>query len=161
SILYDSSGQHVTMDRRELDMIKGDLDMPEEYTFGLGYGVDKHWFIGAEYTQRGEQSFNSHSLALSDVTFNDSKAYRLGGYYIPDYRSFTNLFKRSVYRAGIRYEETGLNINGEDINEFGISFGMGVPMRRMFSNVNLGLEYGKRGTTSNGLIQENFFNVIL
>lgn len=161
TIIYSSTGDHLTMDRRELDIIKGELDLPQEYTFGLGYGIEKHWFIGAEYTNRDSESFNSHSLALSNVSFNNSKTYRLGGYYIPNYRSFTSLFKRTVYRMGLRYEETGLNINGKDINEFGISFGVGVPMGRMFSNVNIGLEYGKRGTKSAGLIQENFFNVIL
>jgi len=28
-----------------------------------------------------------------------------------------------------------------------------------FSNLNLGLEYGQRGTTNSGLIQENFFKL--
>lgn len=161
SILYSASGEHLTMDRRELDMVKSDLELPQELTFGLGYGIEKHWFLGAEYTERGKESFNSHSLALTNVAFKSSKAYRLGGYYIPNYRSFNNIFNRIVYRAGVRYEELGLSINGQDIKEFGISFGVGVPMNRMFSNINLGLEYGKRGTKSAGLIQENYLNVIL
>src|SRR5699024_8969292 len=161
SILYSASGEHLTMDRRELDMVKSDLELPQELTFGLGYGIEKYWFLGAEYTERGKESFNSHSLALTNVAFKSSKAYRLGGYYIPNYRSFNNIFNRIVYRAGVRYEELGLSINGQDIKEFGISFGVGVPMNRMFSNINLGLEYGKRGTKSAGLIQENYLNVIL
>lgn len=161
SIMYNSEGAHVTIDRREFDMVEGDLDMPEELTFGLGYGSDKHWFLGAEFTQRGAESFNSHSLALNNVKFNDAKSYRLGGYYIPNYRALSGVFNRVVYRMGMRYEDLGLNVNGQDIDEFGISFGIGVPMRRTFSNVNLGLEIGKRGTNKNGLIQENFFNVIL
>ena len=65
-----------------------------------------------------------------------------------------------VYRAGIRFEKTGLNINNESIKEFGISFGVGLPVGdvRMFSNANLGFEIGKRGTTNSNLIQENFVN---
>ena len=161
SISYSSAGDHIAIDRRELDMVEGDMDMPEELTFGLGYGSDKHWFVGAEFTTRGPESFNTHSLALNNVTFNDAKTYRLGGYYIPNYRALSGLHNRIVYRMGMRYEDMGLNINGQDIDEFGISFGVGVPMRRTFSNVNLGLEIGKRGTNKSGLIQENFFNVIL
>ena len=161
SILYSGTGNHVTIDRRELDMVEGDLDIPEEFTFGLGYGFDKHWFVGAEVSHRGAESFNSHSLALDNVKYNDGKTYRLGGYYIPNYRALSGVFNRVVYRMGMRYEELGLNINGQDIDEFGISFGVGVPMRRTFSNINLGLEFGKRGTNKNGLIQENFFNAII
>jgi hypothetical protein len=63
-----------------------------------------------------------------------------------------------VYRAGLYYEKTGLNINSESINEFGISFGLGLPVGDLFSNANLGFEIGKRGTTKNNLIQENFVN---
>ena len=61
-----------------------------------------------------------------------------------------------VYRAGVRFEKTGLKINNETINEFGISFGVGIPVGRVFSNANLGFEVGQRGTTKQNLIQENF-----
>jgi len=61
----------------------------------------------------------------------------------------------------MRYEDTGLVINGEDINEFGISFGVGLPVGKLFSNVNVGFEIGKRGTVNAGLVQENFFNTFI
>jgi len=85
----------------------------------------------------------------------------LGGFYIPNYNSFTSYWNRIVYRAGFRFEETGININGEAIDEFGISFGLGMPLRRSFSNVNLGFEIGRRGTQNNGLVSENFFNIFV
>ncbi|HLW40428.1 MAG TPA: hypothetical protein VKX31_08560, partial [Brumimicrobium sp.] len=87
--------------------------------------------------------------------------YRLGGLFIPNFRSISSYWNRVTYRAGLRYEETGLNINGEDINEFGISFGASLPLGRMFSNVNIGAEYGQRGTNNAGLIKENFFNLFI
>ena len=59
----------------------------------------------------------------------------------------------------MRFENTGLNVNSETINEFGISFGVGLPVGRRFSNANIGVEIGKRGTTDNNLIQENFINL--
>ena len=74
------------------------------------------------------------------------------------YNSFNKYFKRVVYRAGVRFEETGLKINNESINEFGISFGIGLPIGRYFSNANLGVEIGKRGTTNQNLVEENFIN---
>ena len=40
-----------------------------------------------------------------------------GGYYIPDYNSFTSYAKRIVYRAGLRYEKTGLVIQNQEIDE--------------------------------------------
>ena len=61
--------------------------------------------------------------------------------------------------TGIRTKKTGLKINGESINEFGISFGVGLPVGNNFlSNANLGFEFGNRGTTNKNLIKENFIN---
>jgi hypothetical protein len=33
-----------------------------------------------------------------------------------------------------------------------------LPLGNRLSNVNVGFEYGKKGTTSNGLLEENYFN---
>lgn len=161
SIDYHEEGGHIVRDERDLGQIKGDVDMPEQMSFGLGYGKEKHWFVGAEYQNRGAEEFNSHSLALNNVDFVSSTSYRLGGYYIPNHRSFTKVLQRSVYRFGMRYDELGIKVNQEDINEFGMSFGIGVPMKRYFSNLNFSLEVGKRGTKKSGLIQENFVNMSL
>jgi hypothetical protein len=64
----------------------------------------------------------------------------------------------------VRFEKVGLAIDGSgagtnftSIDDFGMSFGLGLPLRQL-SSVNLGFEYGKRGTTSNNLIEENYFN---
>src|SRR5690554_8047764 len=110
--------------------------------------------MGVEYSNQQWNKINSKITDSERATYNNASTIRLGGYYIPEYNSFTNYYKRVVYRAGMRYEQTGLSIDGQDINEFGISFGLGMPVGRLFSNINLGLEVGRRGTKNNGLIQE-------
>ena len=52
-----------------------------------------------------------------------------------------------------------MNINGSAIDEFGMSFGLGLPVSQFFSNANIGVEFGKRGTTDNNLIEEKFVNL--
>ena len=92
------------------------------------------------------------------TSYEDASTISIGGFFIPQYNSFTSYFKRVVYRAGLHFEKTGLIINNESIKEFGISFGLGLPVGDVFSNANLGFEIGKRGTTNSNLIQENFIN---
>ena len=53
-----------------------------------------------------------------------------------------------------------LNIQDQSIKEVGFNFGFGIPFQG-FSNLNIGFELGKRGTTNSGLIQENFFSIRL
>ena len=64
-----------------------------------------------------------------------------------------------TYRLGFRYENSYLNLFGNQINEYGISFGFGFPMKKSRTALDLSFEYGGRGTTNDNLIQENFVNV--
>ena len=151
----------LVIDESDVDVEKTRFTFPSQFTVGAGISKPKNWGIAAEFTLQETSNFNNRAFTTENVTYKNASKYRLGGYYIPKYNSFGNYFQRVVYRAGVRFEETGLKMNGHEINEFGISFGFGMPVGRLFSNVNLGFELGKRGTTDFGLIQENFFNTFL
>jgi long-subunit fatty acid transport protein len=149
----------------EFDDPNTDFTFPSQFTIGAGIGVPKHWSLGLEYTGQKTSNFKNRHIeldnSLENVMFVDASKLKLGGYFIPNYNIIGSYWKRVSYRAGVHFENTGLNIEGEDINEFGISFGVGLPTGRLFSNVNIGFEAGRRGTTNAGLIQENFLNTFL
>jgi hypothetical protein len=134
------------------------LTLPSKTAFGAGIGQPKKWFFGAEYTSLKTSQFSNPIFSIDNATFEDASEIALGGFYIPQYTSFNKYWKRIVYRAGMRFEKTGLKINNESIKEFGMSFGVGIPVGGAFSNANFGFEVGKRGTTNQNLIQENFVN---
>lgn len=135
-----------------------DLTLPSSVSFGVGIGQPRKWFLGAEYSSQNTSEFSNPIFSIDNTNFVNASSFSLGGFYIPNYDSFSGYWKRATYRAGMRFEHTGLKINNEDIREFGMSFGVGLPVGGMFSNANLGLEFGKRGTTNANLIQENFIN---
>ena len=100
--------------------------------------------------------FSNRLLSIDNATYEDASTIAVGGFYIPKFDSFNRYWKRIVYRTGIRFEDTGLRINNEDIKEFGISFGVGLPVGRIFSNANVGFEIGTRGVNTANLVKENF-----
>lgn len=136
-----------------------DLKVPTTTSLGLGYGVDKKWFLGAEYSFQGLSSFSNDFLAIDNLEYKDASSYAFGGYFIPDYAAFNGYLKRITYRAGIRLEKTGMVVNNKDISNFGITFGLGLPLKGSYSNLNLGFELGKRGTTDADLIEEGYFKI--
>lgn len=161
TIQVESTGQEIIIERQDVPQEDETFYLPAEFKVGAGIGQPKKWFLGAEYTYLDADDLSVRSFAGEQATYQTASQFGLGGYYIPNYVSLTNYFSRVVYRAGFRYQETGLNVNGQDINEFGISFGLGLPVGGLFSNANLGFEYGERGTTDMGLVKENFFNLSL
>ena len=165
TVSLGSNGNEFVINTIETDLeaqglLETDLTLPSKLSLGAGIGQPRKWFVGAEYTSQKTSNFSNPLYTSSATTYEDGSTFSLGGFYIPRYNSFSGYFKRAVYRGGLRYEKTGLNINNESINEFGISFGVGLPVGAVtsFSNINLGVEIGKRGTTNSNLIEENFIN---
>lgn len=152
-----SGGGELVVEERDLEVADSELRLPSKYSLGLGLGKSNKWFFGGEYVSTDDNSFLSvNGAGGTNANFVKAAQYKFGGYFIPEYNSITNYFNRIVYRAGFRYEETGLSINNQNIDEFGITFGVGLPVGPGFSNINLGFEYGQRGTTDSGLIQEDY-----
>lgn len=160
SIKFNSNGQVTGVrDIIESDTEVIDINLPSKLTLGAGIGKHKKWFAGIDISTIGTNKLNNRTFNNSETDFKNATRVALGGFYIPKYNSLTNYGSRITYRAGMRYENTGLVIRNEDINEFGISFGVGLPVGRKLSNVNLGFEYGSRGTTTSNLVKENFINL--
>lgn len=161
TLILNSNNDEILADLRNIEVEDSELTLPSELKVGGGIGEPKKWFAGVEYGKKSSSDFTNRSFQLNNVNYTDANSYKMGGYYIPNYNDITSYFQRIVYRAGFRYEEVGLNINSEDVDEFGISFGVGLPAGNFLTNVNLGVEYGERGTTANNLVKEQFVNVFL
>lgn len=137
-----------------------EIKVPTTTTLGLGYGEDKKWFLGAEYAFQAMSEFTNEFISVEDVVYENASSIGVGAFFIPDYTSFTNYMKVITYRAGLRLDKTGMVVRGSEINNFGITFGLGLPLGRQgFSNINLGFELGRRGTTVANLVEENYFKV--
>ncbi len=157
-----STGEEIEV--RDIDLEPSnlrntELKIPTTTTLGLGFGRDRKWFLGAEYSLQALSSFRNDFIDPENVAYEDANTIRVGGYFVPDYASFTSYLKRITYRAGARTSRTGLVVNNKSIHDFGITFGLGLPVGGGFSNMNLGFEYGKRGTTVANLIEETYFKV--
>lgn len=154
-------GNGTVINENEVDLANTSFYTPSNLRVGAGIGERKKWLVGLEYQNIGKAEYTNTSFSPNNITYKEAHAYRLGGYFIPNYRDITNYLNRITLRAGLRYQETGMTINQEDIDEFGISFGLGLPAGRYMSSINIGAEYGQRGTTAAGLVKEEFFNVYI
>ena len=134
------------------------IQLPSELGFGVSFGKDRHWTIAMDYKKS-----NWGEITTSDdlYTFQSNYQLGLGAELVPKYNS-SNYFQRVAYRVGLRHSSSYLIINNVDWVESGITFGIGLPVRRSensFPRLNFGFEYGTNGTTEGGLIKEKFFNM--
>jgi len=150
---------NIDVNLESLGLKETNLSMPSKTSVGLGIGKLRKWFIGTEYTFVKTSVFKSDLINIDNSSYEDASTISFGGFFIPEFSSFSNVFKRLVYRSGIYFEKTGLIINNQSIKELGVTFGVGIPVGSMFSNLNFALEVGKRGTTNANLVEERFANL--
>jgi len=151
----------VVIDPRDIDVADTRLKLPSKLAFGAGVGEANKWLLGAEYTFQKTSNFGNRFEDITNATYENSSKISVGGFFIPDYDSFTSYMNRMTYRAGFRYENTGLVIADKSINDMALTLGLGFPITGSFSNINLGAEYGKRGTKALNLVEENYLNFTL
>ncbi|WGD33577.1 hypothetical protein [Olleya sp. YS] len=160
-IIFTDNGteeSNIEVDLAASNLEETKLTLPSKFSFGAGLGEPRKWFAGVEYVSQNTSEFFNPFYGNVGATFEDASKLSIGGFYIPEYNSFSKYWKRATYRAGLRFENTGLNINNQSIKEFGMSFGVGLPVGNVFSNANIGLELGQRGTTNANLVKENFIS---
>ena len=138
--------------------VKGQIFLPSSVGAGLTFGKTDKWLVGADYQL---QMWKNYTYFGVPDSLKNSMRISVGGEYTPSASTVSNYFQRITYRGGFRYSNSFLELRGQPINEFGISFGFGLPLPRTRSTINLSAEIGTRGTKNENLIKENYVRFTL
>ena len=155
--------KEVDLASTNLDLVK--LKIGQSYKYGLSFSKDKKWFLGTQYSFAQSENFKNDFISQGNISYENANSLSFGGYILPDYSSITDYWKRIVYRAGFRRENTGIKIDNsllkENIYSVGASFPLGGYYSANnvsgFSNLNVGFEFGSRGVNSGSLVKESFW----
>lgn len=133
---------------------KGVIEFPLTYGFGISYVKNNKLEINADYYH--QKWSDAKFFGSTDPVLTDLNKFALGAEWIPDKFSIRSYLNKVAYRAGVKYEQSYLMLNNNQINDFGISFGVGLPIYRSNSTVNVSAEIGRKGTKKNNLLVENY-----
>jgi hypothetical protein len=148
---------------------EGSIYIPEQYKLGMEYRFgwqpsrrgERMLRIGAEVNfQKWSTFYEDFGGAVSTSPYRDRLGLGVGLEYSPVISSdpAISILARTNYRLGFNYTQTELSVNGTNLDNYGMSFGLGIPVNinATNTNINLGATLGRMGTTSSGLIQENY-----
>ncbi|HNX78297.1 MAG TPA: hypothetical protein PKJ24_00375 [Prolixibacteraceae bacterium] len=140
-----------TMDSQEGKQSKRKL--PETLGGGLSFGNDR-FTAALDYKV---QKWAGLSYPTMKGVFRDAHNYSAGIDVRPWRSRVANkFFQNWNYRTGFHYYSTYLKINEQPINGYGLTLGIGIPLRNQFSQINFSVEAGKQGTTNSGMIRERY-----
>lgn len=131
--------------------------LPATYRAGIVFGKTNKFTTGFDFTY-GQWS-NAKIPGYGGYAAN-IKTIAWGLELIPEKFSNFSLLKRFEYRVGAHYGDNYLVINGEQVKEYGASFGIGLPLRRTNSRANLFIDYTRRaGSAAAGLHDERILTI--
>ena len=155
-----------TIDIEEVDIFNpegktGQLTNAANTTVALALGKRSVWQSSVEFSYNTPQVFQGTATdyITNGVAYGDYQRISLGGHYTPKYNSLTGYFQRVTYRAGLKYENTGLLIANTEIKDLGMSFGVSLPLGKGLTSLNLGVDYGVKGEITSNTVEEKYFNV--
>ena len=129
------------------------IDIPAKYSIGFTIGKKDNFVLGVDYSY---QDWSDIKSLNPDDSFDTDQTIRFGVEYIPNFYALRNYMKKISYRAGFYHNNSYLKLNNQQINNSGITFGLGFPIGNQRTSLNMSYTLGKRGTTNNGLIEENY-----
>jgi hypothetical protein len=147
--------------------VKGKIEMPSSYTVGFvlqkysGGPKEGSWLIGVDFNQQNWDKYRFYGQ--TDAVQNKWEV-KVGAQITPAPK-IKSYFSNVAYRFGLFTGPDYINV-GSKLNQFGGSFGVGLPMRRnvqvpnAISLINLSFEYIKRGNNDN-VLKENLFRFSL
>ncbi|MEI6122319.1 MAG: hypothetical protein WCQ95_01695 [Bacteroidota bacterium] len=141
-----------------IDEESGKIKMPLTIGGGITFMKKNMWMVGADFDWQNWKKFESFGIKDSiDNSFN----FAIGGEYTPRYTSLKNYWKKMSYRFGFHYGQSNLELRNTKIDDFSVSLGIGFPIKRIRTVINLAVEAGKKGTINQNLIQENYVKFTL
>jgi hypothetical protein len=134
----------------------GTIVLPQSYGAGISFGRVNHWVAGADLTILDYKQFSGFNGVTPTTTTGFRSAF--GFEITPDPASIGNYLNRMTYRTGVSYDRYPYLVNGNELKDFGVSFGVSLPVNRA-STIDLGLKVGKRGALKENGIDENYFKL--
>lgn len=128
--------------------------LPVSLGFGVSYHYDDRLTLGFDYETR--QFASAIYKGVKDSLRNQTRM-GLGVEYIPALIT-DHYYKAIAYRAGIQYSDWYLKEPGH-LKSASVSFGLGLPLKKQRTQINLGFEAGRLFTPNASFISENYYKI--
>ena len=138
------------------------------YTSSVNMHIPYRLVIGANFTLHNKylftfdylyQPWSQYSLAGSPNQYLRN-GYKLstGFEFRPERSTGQSFWEQIIWRAGLSYEQTQYQINGQGINGYSVMGGFSMPLSYQ-NTIDIAVEYSIRGTKDANLFQEHYIRL--
>lgn len=152
-IKYDTTNDSEPDTIGQMDL-KGNYSRPATWGAGINMQVNRRLMVEADFTyqQWSKAKFNAID-GFEGTQFDDRWKVAAGLQYVQNQRG--SWFRRIQYRLGGYYTRDYIKFGDNNVKEYGVSLGFGLPAPASKTLINLGLQYSHRQATPNPLVKED------
>jgi hypothetical protein len=127
------------------------LQFPLNLAGGLSFALSDKWWSGVDINWASwKKDYKIDGIFVNNM--NDSYRMGIGIEKRPVYAKK----EKFTYRGGLFYGQLNMYSNFGNIDEYGVGFGLGIPLLLKYNRLDIALEIGKRGKMNINLAEETF-----
>lgn len=131
--------------------------IPQYYGFGISVKYKDNLVLTTDFTQNNWSGANKTKPGIELV---NSRNYAVGIEYMPKHKPSSGYFQLVKYRLGGYIENSYMRINGQQLKDYGVSAGLGFPVMKGKTYINIALTAGFKGVfNSNRVINERYYKL--
>ena len=146
---------------------KAKIGIADELGVGISVRNGEKWSAEFNYTRSDWTNTGIDNAAGFAVKGNMnfktsvSQSFRAGFEIVPNINDIRYYLRRCAYRAGAYFDQECYTVNGYNINTYGITLGVTLPVFKWYNGLTLGVDFGQRSMNRDKLIREQYvmFNV--
>ena len=149
--------------RHNVDTLaKSGVRIADEIGIGISIRSGEKWmaefdYLRSDWSKSGFDNVNGLGV-IGDSQFKStaSQSFRAGFEFVPNRNDIRYYLKRCTYRAGVYYDQSYYKLDGNNVNTFGITLGLTLPVFRLYNGISLGVDIGQKSSSRNNMIRERY-----
>ena len=151
---------------KDVNEQNGYMQFPTFLSAGLNLYNANNWLFGIDYNFSNWKNYKLFNNSFDYIE--NLNEFIIGGYFVPKFDDIHNYWNKVQYRLGVSYSTGYLNLSSiqnidtgnELLRDVKLSIGFGMPIPKNTSQLNFGLQFGKRGSSDGSLVDEKYINFI-
>lgn len=133
---------------------EGDISVPSRMGFGISKRVGNRYMLSTDILLQNWENFTV--LGVPQPNYKNSMRAGFGVEIMP-LEGATGINKFPL-RFGVFYENSYFKVAGVNVDRYGISTGLGIPLS-VYNSLDLAFSYSRRGNTDPGMVKEDMLSL--
>ena len=134
---------------------KGTIVYPSTVRAGFSFEREGQYVVGADFSYSFWEQYEEYGQKYN---YQNTYAVNVGA-ELKNNPQAVSKARHFAYRIGAFYQTYYAAYGGNNLTSFGLSLGLGIPIRKSRSLINVGFQYGRIGVMNKGQIAEDYFRI--